>query len=223
MSNMIMNLRVPSSRVENNNVQYLSTRDIQTRNISNDPNTIYPFMCQTIIGTRKPCRVLTKKISDIKVINSFTGGNTSMVESSFTNRQRYAFYSKNTQKYASNINILNPPNIRNLQGTKAYANSIEIYFNANTNSYTIYTITVTKVSTNSIIQIQTFKNTNRYIINHLEPSTEYNISISAVDYLGQQTIISLNKSTTNVPYDVGIPIVNPPYIPEEFFEGLVQF
>jgi hypothetical protein len=221
MSNMLMKLIVPRS--ENNNVQYQKSRDIQTRTIPNDPNTIYPFMCQTIIGSRKPCRVLTKKWSELKPVNTATGGTTSTVDSSFTNKQRYAHYSKNTQKYASNINILNPPNIRNLQGTKAYANSIEIYFNANTNSYTKYTMTVTEVSTNSVVQIQNFKNTNRYIINRLEPSTEYNISISAVDYLGQQTIISFNKSTTSIPYDTAIPIVVPPYIPPEFFENLILF
>jgi hypothetical protein len=218
---MLMKLIVPRS--ENNNVQYQKSRDIQTRTIPNDPNTIYPFMCQTIIGSRKPCRVLTKKWSELKPVNTATGGTTSTVDSSFTNKQRYAHYSKNTQKYASNINILNPPNIRNLQGTKAYANSIEIYFNANTNSYTKYTMTVTEVSTNSVVQIQNFKNTNRYIINRLEPSTEYNISISAVDYLGQQTIISFNKSTTSIPYDTAIPIVVPPYIPPEFFENLILF
>ena len=221
MSNMLMKLHLQSPQMQNES-QYSSTREIQNRNISNDPNQIYPFMCQTIIGSRKPCRVLTKKISELKVTNSVTGGSTSTVDSSFTNKQRYAHYSKNTQKYASNINILNPPNIRNLQGIKAYANSIEIYFNANTNSYTNYTITVTKVSTNTIVQIQQFKNTNRYIINRLEPSTQYNISISAVDYLGQQTIISLNKSTTNIPYDTNLPVYIPPYIPPVFFEDLIE-
>jgi hypothetical protein len=218
---MFMKLRIP--RTENNIIQPQMSRDIQTRNISNDPNTIYPFMCQTIIGSRKPCRVLTKKWSELKPTNTATGGTTSTVDSTFTNKQRYAHYSKNTQKYASNINILNPPNIRNLQGTKAYANSIELYFNANTNSYTIYTITVTDVSSNIVVQNETFRNTNRYVINRLQPTTEYNISISAVDYLGQQTIISLNKFTTSTPVDTPIEIEEPPYIPDEYFQDLIIF
>ena len=218
---MFMNLRLPQTHPDIS--QYEMSREIQTRNFSNDPNQIYPFMCQTIIGSRKPCRVLTKKWSDLKIINNVTGGTTSTVDSSFTNKQRYAHYSKNTQKYASKVNILNPPNIRNLQGIKAFANSIELYFNANTNSYTIYTITVKKVSTNSIVQTQTFRNTNRYVVNRLEPNTEYNISISAIDYLGQQTIISLNKSTTSIPADTPIVIIEPPYIPDEFFTDLIVF
>jgi hypothetical protein len=172
-------------------------------------------MCQTIIGSRKPCRVLTKKWSELKPTNTATGGTTSTNDSSFTNKQRYSHYSKNTQKYASNINILNPPNIKNLQGIAAYANSIELYFNANTNSYTKYTLSVTKISTNSVVKNETFKNTNRYIINGLEPSTEYNISISATDYLGQQTIITLNKSTTDIPYDTAITVIDPVFIPDE--------
>ena len=209
MSNMWMPLRIQSSSSQS------SSRNIQTRDTTTDPNQIYPFMCQTIIGSRKPCRVLTKKWSELKPINTATGGKTSTNDSSFTNRQRYSHYSQNTQKYASNINILNPPNIKNLQGIAAYANSIELYFNANTNSYTKYNITVTKVSTNSVVKNETFKNTNRYIINNLEPSTEYNISISAVDYLGQQSIITLNKSTTNILYDIPISVINPPFIPDE--------
>jgi hypothetical protein len=204
---MPLRLQTPSSQS--------SSRNIQNRDTTTDPNQIYPFMCQTIIGSRKPCRVLTKKWSELKPTNSATGGKTSTNDSSFTNSQRYSHYSQNTQKYASNINILNPPNIRNLQGIKAYANSIEIYFNANTNSYTKYTLTVTDISKNTIVQIQTFQNTNRYVINRLEPSTEYNISISAVDYLGQQTILSINKSTTNIPYDTAIAVFTPPFIPDE--------
>jgi hypothetical protein len=213
---MMMNLTVPRTKNQ-------LSRDIQNRDNTTDPNQIYPFMCKTIIGSRKPCRILTKKWSELKPINTATGGKSSTNDSSFTNAQRYSHYSQNTQKYASNINILNPPNIRNLQGISAYANSIELYFNTNTNSYTKYTLTVTDVSKNTIVQIQTFQNTNRYIINRLEPSTEYNISISAVDYLGQQTIITLNKSTTNIPYDTPIYVDVPPYIPPEFFENLILF
>jgi len=204
---MPLRLQTPSSQS--------SSRNIQNRDTTSDPNKIYPFMCQTIIGSRKPCRVLTKKWSELKPTNTATGGKSSTNDSSFTNKQRYSHYSQNTQKYASNINILNPPNIKNLQGIKAYANSIELYFNANTNSYTKYTLSVTKISTNSVVKNETFKNTNRYIINGLEPSTEYNISISATDYLGQQTIITLNKSTTDIPYDTAITVIDPVFIPDE--------
>lgn len=216
MSNMIMNLTVPVTKNQ-------LSRDIQNRDNTTDLNQIYPFMCQTIIGSRKPCRILTKKWSELKPTNTATGGTTSTNDSSFTNAQRYSHYSKNTQKYASNINILNPPNVSNLQGIKAFANSIELYFNSNTNSYTNYIIVVTKVSTNSVVKKETFKNTNQYVINRLEPSTEYIISITATDYLGQQTIITLNKSTTAIPYDDAINIVEPPYIPDKYFQDLIIF
>lgn len=218
MSNMFMALRIPR---DNNSSPYSTNTNILTRNI--DSNKIYPFMCQYIIGSRKPCRVLTKPLSELKKVNNVTGGSTSTVDSSFTNKQRYSHYSKNTQRYASNVSIFNSPDIRNLQSIQAYANTIELFFTANTSSYTIYTITVTDLFINSIVQVQTFKNTNRYIINNLEPSTEYNISLVATDYLGQQTTISLNKSTTDIPVDEAIYIPFIPYIPPEFFDDLISF
>ncbi len=211
MNNMFMDLYISENRQQPRNI---------SRSINEiDPNTIYPFMCQTIIGSRKPCRVLTKKWSELKP-NSATGGTTSTIDSSFTNRQRYSHYSNNTQKYSSNVTTYRAPQINNLQGIESYANTITLYFTANVNSYTIYNIVVTDISENIVVHNNTFKNTNVYSVHRLTPSTNYHISITATDYLGQQTTITLDKSTTAIPFDTPCIVTEPPYIPDQFINGV---
>lgn len=209
MNNMFM-------RLQNTNINIQSDLDTVSRSIDVDVNTIYPFMCQTIIGSRKPCRILTKKMSELKNINTVTGGTTSTIDSSFTNRQRYSHYSKNTQKYASRITIVNPPKLNDLQGIQSFANSITIQFSVFVNTHITYYIVVTHVSTNIIVHKNNFRNTDSYTILRLQPSTEYHISITATDYLGQQTTTTLNKSTTDIPFDASYNLNIPPYVPLEF-------
>jgi hypothetical protein len=203
-------------RLYNTDSNTQNSRDITRSLLPVDPNTIYPFMCQTIIGSRKPCRILTKKWSELKNINTVTGGTTTTVDSSFTNKERYSHYSKNTQKYSSNVISRNAPKIDNLQSINSYANTIIIYFTATVNTYIKYYIVVTNNSNNIVVHTDNFKNTNTYSINRLKASTSYHISITATDYLGQQTIITLDKSTTAVEFDTPCEVKEPPYIPEEF-------
>jgi len=209
MSNIFMRLYNTDSNTQN-------SRDINKELLPIDPNTIYPFMCQTIIGSRKPCRILTKKWSELKNINTVTGGTTTTVDSTFTNKQRYAHYSKNTQKYSSNVITRNAPKIDDLQSINSYANTIIIYFTATVNTYIKYYIVVTNNSNDIVVHTNTFKNTNTYSINRLEASTSYHIEITATDYLGQQTTISLDKSTTAIPFDTPLDVKEPPYIPPGF-------
>jgi hypothetical protein len=201
---------------ENRNRSSISNRSIS----ENDPNTVYPFMCQTIIGSRKPCRVLTKKWSELKPINTATGGITTTVNSSFTNTERYAHYSRNQQEYSSIVTTRNPPQMNNLQGISNYPNSILLYFTTNINNSTTYDLVVTDISNNTVVHRKTFKNTNSYSINGLRPSTTYHISITSTDYLGQQTTITLDKSTMDQNVSPGIDvepftIIERNFIPEE--------
>ena len=207
MNNMFMELY-------NTNTQ--NTRTISTRSSPQvDPNTVYPFMCQTIIGSRKPCRVLTKKWSELKPVNTMSGGTTTTIDSTITNRQRYSHYSKNTQEYSSSVTVRNKPQINNLQSINSYPNSILLYFTANVNTSTTYDIVVTDINTNIVVHKNTFKNTNAYSVNRLQPSTAYHISITATDYLGQQTIITLDKSTAPDPSPRSFATIDREFITEE--------
>jgi len=207
---------MPLYRVENR-----QSRDSSRSTNAVDPNFVYPFMCQTIIGSRKPCRVLTKKWSELKP-NPATGGTTSTIDSSFTNAQRYSHYSKNTQKYSSSVTTYRAPQINNLQSIESYANTITIYFTTNVNTYIVYDIVVTDISENIIVHKNTFKNTNVYSINRLTPTTKYHISITATDYLGQHATITLDKSTSIKPFDTPCQVDIPPYIPTSFINGEYQ-